>query len=195
MKRRWSKIFQQWREELLTDAPILRLRWIHKAKYALYCIFRYIWSRNCKVIQHFIKIISRSVALSNIHINFFTTLCFIVNICNIRNVPYVLFFLKHRYYKSDLCPSTSSFVDLHVLLMTENSQWLSWFKLVPLSGRFGDTIFCRKIQEMTRQLFHSSVNITAGKAILITCSDVLCIAGHRFNLTTPSLWTNNFWLN
>lgn len=54
--------------------------------------------------------------------NFFITLYLVVNICNIMNVADALFLLKHRYYKPDLCPSTSSFVELHVLLMTENSQ-------------------------------------------------------------------------
>lgn len=33
---------ERWREWLLTDTPVLILRWIRAAKYALYCIFRYI---------------------------------------------------------------------------------------------------------------------------------------------------------
>lgn len=40
----------------LDCTPVLILRWINEAKYALYCIFRYIWSRNCNVIQHFLKL-------------------------------------------------------------------------------------------------------------------------------------------
>lgn len=61
-----------------------------------------------------------------------------MNICDIMNVLYSLFLLC-TYYKSDLCPSTSSFVDL-CLLITENTQWLLWFKLVPLLEMPDDNI-------------------------------------------------------
>jgi len=55
---------------------------------------------------------------------------------------------------------------------------------VPLSERFDGTLLLQEDtgDDMTA-FFTDLLILQPGRAILIICSDVLCIAGHRFHLT------------